>query len=234
MSLMTVEFQPTYVKIIDSSQSGKTSVKTVSVQSFVEAINANVGFSKGYLPPGTFHYVRRENHEIIAFEVSARVRDVRYTNGRRGHDDRYFTVPVPRLIAAARLQNNDDGYATVTEVHLGALAGPVVGPSTLVYKFPYPNVHMTVCWGGNVLPRYKIGEYQGLASLIDLFFESSFNDDLDGHFRTFDAILDGKQTRVVCFPQLAEFLSGKDTFPEEILSREGDLAAWLHRVVSRW
>lgn len=228
MPLMTIEFEPTHVRITDKDHDGYTTIKTVSPQAFIEAMNSDAEFQTGLLPPNTRYYRRIDRSEHIVVEVPPSIRTVTYKR-------REYKIPVPRILACFSMRNESAGYSSVYSTSFSVLKMPLLGPTTETYQFPFPNVDINVCWGSNALPKYQRGQYQSLCALVDLFFDAPFNDDLDNHsFAPFDYIdIDGRVRRATHFPDLIDYLDGKDEFPLGILVREETFEQWLSRRTSR-
>jgi hypothetical protein len=93
----------------------------------------------------------------------------------------------------------------------------------MVYRFPYCNVSESVCWGNTSLHRFQVGQYQGLASIMDVFFGSAFNGDLDGSFLPYE-----KNGRTAYNTEdLFNMLDGEKEFPLDNLAEWGRFGEWL-------
>ena len=203
MPLMTIEFEPTHVRITDKDHDGYTTIKTVSPQAFIEAMNSDAEFQTGLLPPNTRYYRRIDRSEHIVVEVPPSIRTVTYKR-------REYKIPVPRILHVFSMRNESAEYSSVYSTSFSVLKMPLLGLQLRhISSHSLTLIYMYV--GSNALPKYQRGQYQSLCALVDLFFDAPFNDDLDSHsFAPFDYIdIDGRVRRATHFPNLIDYLDGR-------------------------
>lgn len=230
---INIKIKPDVAEITESTGVGMKT-KVVSLQSLCGAFSSCAAINTGILPYGTRHYYKSDCKELIVMEFPESIRNVEFQEEEEGT----FVVPVPRLLMAVTLLNRSDGYSDICHTSMAALREPLAGFPSSIYRFPFCNVSDYVCWGDQELPRFRMNAYQGLDSLVNLFFSSPFNGDLDGNFDTsvFEDMLSDDEEfddDEAYTYQLFEHLDGKDKFPNSLLVRMGDYARWIEEEMQR-
>lgn len=146
----------------NTSVENKTKTKSIREPEVASAFS-HIGSDSGYLQDGV---IRVGNNSQGAWFVFVK-KPAKYTIEIAGTGKMTIPAPLLVLIGAKGLFN------------IFALATNGFSPEAIAYHAPFPNVNSTgwICWGtGNKPPKVAANKAH---EVIDLFFKSPFNNDLN-------------------------------------------------------
>lgn len=170
-----------------------------SVDALVDKLERKPDITYGPLPEGTTFLSLKNNATDLAIVISRKptIRTFRvdYHGGRYFSEDdrarepgrthlREFTVSMPYLhwlfMANITTGTNGSQVLTVTNSWLFATKAPLVDMTQRLYRPPLPNLFggETICWGSTA-PAANIQGLSRLGVLVDQYFGTEFNDDLN-------------------------------------------------------
>lgn len=124
------------------------------------------------LPYGTIQYISEEKCDITVKETVILLfqtvnRPFKY------HETVFASIPFPALLFKFEVIGEQ-----LKEVKIGAVTNTILKDKSIVYRYPYSNVHDDgrICFGTNVLP--KIEKLTDLSAIPELFLSGIQNDDL--------------------------------------------------------
>jgi hypothetical protein len=124
------------------------------------------------LPSGTVRYIAREwngviKDETVAMEYETVNRPFKY------YKTVFESIPFPKLIFLFTVKDK-----RIKQAKVGALTGLRLKENSIIYHYPYSNVHSSgqICFGNNTLP--KIESLTELYKIPEIFLSSEMNNDL--------------------------------------------------------
>lgn len=216
---MTLTLKPDDTVEVREKKGTLERVKTISLQSLADALITDFKLDSGMLPPGCRRYVRGDKNDYILVEFPEQKHEVKY-------GDHTYKAVVPWTIFAITLERRPGEIRQPRDIRIYAAKGPIVDDNTQLFFFPFSNVYYDdrVCWGSGRDPfgmQYK--SLLGISGILELFYSSKFNSDLDGgrytSIRVLKADLRGelKPTQISGTANLFEHLATVDKFPVEVL-----------------
>lgn len=181
--------------------------KTITINSLVDILSKKVTLRSRLLCPGIVYYVQEGNIYKVVFYEDSRVRAIRYY-------ETIYTIPLPKLCYIVSLQEEKDMVLRFVGLKMFALTTAIASLDTTVCRCPISNVneHGAVCWGST--PRISMTSFVDVQKIIDAFWASGFNNDIDGHSFTPFVLNDFKLSHV---SHLYTALNKKSSFPSNIL-----------------
>ena len=160
---------------------GKKEFKTISFFDFLDALRKEAPVSTGLLPPGTRIFSGSENTFSIIIEQPALIYDMTF-NELRNRELGKLTVPVPATLFGITVQDSSVIHTSVV-----CFNAPLMRESKELYRFPYGNADIAVCWG-SARPNKIVG-VTGVYSVIASFMDSHFNGHLIRYREGFETFI---------------------------------------------
>lgn len=210
-----------YGIVVKTQENGVINSKIVDPEDIARALANQVKIDTGILPRNTRYYAKKDNGGVIVLEMPEHTRRIEHS--RVGES---YIVPMPYTCFVIFYHTNNDRYSDtyyVYQTFLFATMGPILDSSTVLYRFPFGNVGSNglVCWGTVQMPT--VSSLSELSIVPELLLGSKFNGDLGaGSFMEFEHP-DNPNVRIFQIAHLMRYLDGKDSFPYEILVRNGIL-----------
>jgi hypothetical protein len=161
--------------------------KTISIADFIKVLNSNDDGDKEsiVLPYGTVKFFESGQRFTVIIKIHEHVRSDSSFSGSSSHSLKFDSLPVPNgymIVLFSKISQR------VYKTHFIA-EQPFNGPLDIEAKkymsWPFnnysPGYGGGVCWGNNS-PISQIKDISQLDRLIDIYFQSPFNGDLDGVF----------------------------------------------------
>lgn len=183
------------VLVESATKDGGTTVKEISVQTFIECIKCSAdngrGVDSGFLPQNCFHVAMREDGSKDYCIWHPRLyADISY------YGTEYPNFPLPRLVFGVSVW--PDGK--IRHCRLGVVKDEPPRESTPMYVYPFSNVAgFNLCVGNNELPAYR--NRSTLVTLPDYLLRLPNNND------SFNALHNKLR---MGYRDLLEHLKGKD------------------------
>jgi len=126
------------------------------------------------LPYGTVQYITKEKNglpvkETVILEYQTVNRPFKY------YETIFASIPFPSLLFRFEVEIDNK---KLVDIRVGAVTSTILRDKSIVYHYPYSNVHHDgrICFGSNVLP--KIEKLSDLSAIPELFLSGIQNNDL--------------------------------------------------------
>ncbi len=173
---MKVELSEKGIIVEHSGDNGDVVVNVVDPQELSRAFAGEVLMDTGWLGPRVHRFAQVGGVVRLLVEDPSTRRTLKYEG-----DQPIENVPTPRCLFSFGLRNNQLETARVCVCAERVPPGMEWIPTdqTPLAKFPFPNVFRDtrICWGLVTIPVLTLQTVNGL---INLFWESRFNQDLAG------------------------------------------------------
>ena len=198
-----------------SNNSKIENTKSVLIEELISGLLADHSISTGILPNGTKMFSGTSNNYRILIETPPKVRKMKILKlNSDGTKKIKEVIEVPYPICLFDFSIKDCG---IYDVRIYSLKNTLQKMDDNIYCFPFSNVYTDgrVCWGGVKLPI--INNPIELIGVINTFIESEFKGDLAGT----NFLNKVEDTEILDFWMLIKFLTNKNSFPVEVLKKNG-------------
>ena len=202
----------------------KNITKNISINDFIDAFKGNIVLRTGIMSPGVKYYSKSGNKEIIVVESPPKMRKLKNVRFKSSRVD----VPTPPTLFFFILVNGK-----LSSSRCYCIKTPMISEDQPLYYFPLGNMSSTICWGGanRQMSQYKI-TLSNVNGLVEAFYSSSFNTDLDSGRRL------TKNGRIAVggganSASLLRYLRGKKKFPMDFLLKAGESPKSIIKIYER-
>jgi len=170
------------VRVKFENEAGRTTYKTLGLESIARIFNKDQVFDSGFLPLygsnyiGVKRVIRIGDKQIYLLESCPMNRDTDYKR------ETIKKVRYPGLIMAVICRSNVDQSVSVTDSRIFATTGPIMRESDALYDFPFGNVYSgnrgSICWGSYSNILHSADTVPKACSLLTTFLDAQMNSDL--------------------------------------------------------
>ena len=190
---------------------GSLVTKQFTPETLAKIISQNINIDTGVLPPNTMRYTCNHNGIFVGIFSPSTVRNVLYRN-RESDKLLRFQCPTPNSIFIMWFDKSEK----LKQVFVFALKTNLLVDNSVIHQYPFGNVHKTgtICLG-NALAGISIN-VANCGSVIDLFYNSPFNSDLDTN------MVSSNENKIEFGQNTIEFFrihDKKTEFPEKVLRK---------------
>ena len=218
MSQMKLQLSETGIIVQYDGDNGDVVIKAVDPQDLSRAFAGDVIMDTGWMAPRVRRFSQTGGVVRVLIEDPPQRRTLKFEEVRPIEN-----VPTPRCLWNFGLRNNqlESSRVCVCAERVPPGMEWIPTDATPIARFPFPNAwrDSRICWGRLVIPVLTL---QTVNVLINLFWNSKFNHDLEGQGLP-------ERWRGDMPPRGADFfrrLSREPEFPLDLLVPAGTLGSW--------
>lgn len=195
----------------EAKSGGKRVARNINVEDFRNAFAGNLVLRTGIMSPGIRYYSKKGDKEYIVVECPPKVRQTRCKRYKEGT----INLPMPPTVFFFVITNGK-----LTSSKCFCIKKPIGESGQKLYHFPFGNTYNSgkICWGHSRKSFKGNLSLSNIASLIDIFFSSGFNNDLESRLTTEAWKKIGVYNSAVA---TVRYFDGKKDFPVKFLLETG-------------